>query len=124
MTETWESLLLHATYLLETVTEGQLSNLIRTDSGEFSLTEAGREVPVTELSGAQRSMVGLCLRVALSQVFYSGSLFLLLDEPCADMSEENAARVAGMLQGLTGTQIIMVSHRQSGVMSAGNVIAL
>jgi DNA repair exonuclease SbcCD ATPase subunit len=124
MAETWENLLLQATHLLETVTERKLSNLIRTDSGEFSLTEDGREVPVTELSGAQRSMVGLCLRVALSQVFYSGNLFLLLDEPCADMSEDNAARVAGMLQGLTGTQIIMVSHRQSGVMSAGNVIAL
>lgn len=124
MTETWENLLLQATYLLETVTEGKLSTLKRTDSGDFSLIEEGREVPVTELSGAQRSMVGLCLRVALSQTFYSGNLFLLLDEPCADMSEDNAARIAGMLQGLTGTQIIMVSHRQSGVMNAGHVIAL
>jgi len=110
--ETWDNLLQLASFWLSTVSA--LSNLERTDSGDFTVQENGVTVPVSELSGAQRSLVGICLRIALSRVFYGKTCPLLLDEPSADCSDSNAARLAGLLRGL-GQQVILVSHRGGDV---------
>lgn len=122
--DTWDSLLYQASYLIESTTEGLLSNLTRTSSGEFYICEADRIVPVDELSGARKSIVSVCLRVALSNTFYGNKGFTLLDEVTADCTDENAARVAGMLKGLNSTQVIMVSHRQGDAMNADLIISL
>jgi DNA repair exonuclease SbcCD ATPase subunit len=118
----WSSLLDYASWLLESVSSGRLKNLKRSSSGDFTVQEAEREVPVTELSGAQRSMTGLALRLAMTQTFYGQGLPILLDEVTADMTDDNAAAVAGMLQGL-GMQVITVSHR-TGDAVQGQVVAL
>lgn len=120
-TEVWTSLLSFASHLVSLTTEGRLSDVQRRD-GEFFVTEGGYEMPASELSGSQRSIVGLCLRIALTKVFYGGDLPLLLDEISSDMTDETAAATSGMLASL-GHQVIVVSHRQ-GDTAQGEVIAL
>ena len=85
--------------------------------------EDDKEVPVKELSGAEKSIVGLCLRLSLARVFYGDSGFTLLDESTSDCREVNAARVAGMLQGLQ-SQVIMISHRSGDTVNATNNIVI
>lgn len=122
MSELWDGMLNYASHLISVTTSNELSRVYRQD-GELTVDERGEAVPVSELSGFQRSLVGLALRVAMSRVFYGGDHMLLLDEPTADANDENAARVAGMLQGL-GTQVIFVSHREGDSVNAGNIIRL
>lgn len=122
MLELWDGLFHFASHLLASTTGGQITRVYRLD-GEITVDEAGIAVPVSELSGFQRSLVGLALRIGMSRVFYGGDLPLLLDEPTADASEENAARVAGMLQGLR-SQVIIVSHRLGDSANAENFIQL
>lgn len=121
--DTWTTVTQCADSLLGAVTEGGMGGLTRTDSGEFTVDEEAAGVPLDELAGSRQSIVGLCLRIALAQVFHGEQGFLLLDEVTADCSDENAARVAGMLQAV-GTQTLMVTHRQGDAVNADNIIAL
>lgn len=118
--DTWDGLLRHASYWLSSIST--LSEISRSDAGDFYVKENGVEVPVTELSGAQSALVGICLRLALSRVFYGKSCTLLLDEPSADCSDANAARLAGLLRGL-GQQVLLVSHRGGDVQQADQVFS-
>ena len=122
MSEMWDGLLAYASHLINTTTNGQLSKVFRTE-GELMVTEDGETVAVSELSGYQRSLVGLALRIAMSRVFYGSDLFLLLDEPTSNASNENAARIAGMLQGL-GSQVIFVSHRDGDSANAATIFRI
>jgi DNA repair exonuclease SbcCD ATPase subunit len=122
MSEMWDGLLNYASHLINTTTNGQLSKVFRTD-GELMVEEESETVAVSELSGYQRSLVGLALRIAMSRVFYGGDLPLFLDEPTADASNENAARIAGMLQGL-GSQVIFVSHRDGDSANAATILRI
>lgn len=119
----WEGLLQYASSLISNTTSGVLSNLTRSDKGEFRVEETGQNIPVEEASGFQKSLIGTALRVALSKVFYGDNLFLLLDEATADANDENAAAVAGMLASLN-MQVVMVSHRGGDAVNAGNLVEL
>lgn len=120
--DSWDGLMQYASALLETTSEGLMSNLTRED-GIFYIQEKGRVVPVTEVSGARKSLTGLCLRIALANTFYGNQGFTLLDEITADATEDNSAKIAGMLRSLD-MQVIMVSHRLNDTLNAHNVIAL
>lgn len=119
----WGGLLNYASSLIHNTTDGRLSELTRADSGDFSIKEDGRVVPIAESSGAQRSIVGLALRIALSKIFYGDNLLLLLDEATSDASDETAAAISGMLNSLN-FKIISVSHRQGDTVNAGNIVEL
>lgn len=120
--ESWDALVQYASNLISSTTDGLMTNLLR-EEGSFYIHEKGRLVPVNELSGARKSLTGLCLRLALANTFYGSKGFTLLDEVTADATEENAARVAGMLRSLN-MQVIMVSHRLNDALNAQNVIVL
>lgn len=122
MADTWDALLNYTSALVSSVTEGRLSSLSRTN-GDFMIKEDDREIPCEELSGGQKSIVGICLRLALSQVFYGKGLTLLLDEPAADLADDMAAALSGMLRGL-GHQVVMVTHRQGDASVADEVIEI
>lgn len=100
-----------------------MTSLSRSDSGDFTIVENDQLVPIEELSGARKSIVGLCLRLSLAHLFYGTGGFVLLDEVTADCSEGNAARIAGMLRGLQ-SQVIMVTHRQGDAVNANHSILL
>jgi exonuclease SbcC len=117
----WDGLLQYASSLVSNTTGGVLTDLDRSSGGEFLLKEDGRQIPVSEASGAQRSIVGLALRAAMTKVFYGDNLFLLLDEVTADASDETAAAIAGMLSSLN-MQVVTVTHRTGEAVNAGTVI--
>jgi DNA repair exonuclease SbcCD ATPase subunit len=123
MDEAWTALTVYTSHLVSSVTDGAITNLTRDDSGEFFAIENGHPTPVEELSGAQKSIIGLCLRLSLSHLFYGDNGFVLLDEVTADCSEANSAKVAGMLRGLN-SQVVMVTHRQGDAVNANNAILL
>jgi DNA repair exonuclease SbcCD ATPase subunit len=123
MEDSWSSLTNYASHLISFVTDGFIHGLNRSDAGDFFIVEGGQLAPVEELSGARKSIVGLCLRLSLAHLFYGTGGFTLLDEVTADCSENNAARVAGMLRGLQ-TQVIMVTHRDSDAVNANHSIFL
>lgn len=122
MSELWQGLLSYASYLVNLTTEGILTRVFRLDS-ELVVEEAGEVVPVSELSGAQRSVVGACIRIAMSRVFYGGDLFLLLDEASESMDDDMAARFTGMLRALE-TQVVLVTHRTGDAVNADTTIQL
>jgi len=123
MEDSWAALTNYASHLINSVTDGLINNLSRSASGDFYVLEGGQPAPVEELSGARKSIVGLCLRLSLAHLFYGVGGFVLLDEVTADCSENNAAKVAGMLRGLQ-SQVIMVTHRQSDATNANHSICL
>jgi DNA repair exonuclease SbcCD ATPase subunit len=126
MVELWDNMLAYASHLISTTTDGlpdgRLTQVFR-EEGELFVVEDGYKMAVSELSGFQRSLVGLAIRIAMSRTFYGEDHFLLLDEPTSDANDESAARIAGMLQGL-GSQVIYVTHREGDAMNAGTVISL
>lgn len=119
----WDGLLNYSSALISNTTGGVLSGLDRDAKGEFTIKELGREIPVTEASGAQRSIIGLALRVALTKVFYGDKLLLLLDEATADASDETAAAIAGMLSSLN-MQVVTVTHRSGDAVNAGTILEI
>ena len=119
----WDSLIRYSSYLMEATTEGLLTQLSRDESGTFFVQENSRVVPVSELSGARKSIVSICIRIALAKVFFGDHGFTLMDEITADCTDENAARVAGLLQSLK-SQTILVTHRTGDLVNASTVIAL
>lgn len=123
MQDIWLSVTQYSSHLISSTTQGFMNHLSRNEAGDFLIEENERQVPVEELSGARRSIVGLCLRIALSRLFLGNEGFALLDEVTADCTEENAARVAGLLQSLN-SQVIMVTHREGDATNAENVILL
>lgn len=123
MEDSWNALIQYASSLVSTASEGSITQLVRSNTGEFSVTESGYETPVDELSGAQKSIVGLSLRLSLAHSFYGDQGFVLLDEVTADCSETTAAQIAGMLRSLN-SQVIMVTHRQSDALNANHSIVL
>lgn len=123
MEDSWAALTNYAGHLINSTTEGLMHTLNRSDSGDFYILENGQTVPVEELSGARKSIVGLCLRLSLAHLFYGTGGFVLLDEVTADCSENNAARIAGMLRGLQ-SQVIMVTHHQGDAVNANHSILL
>ena len=119
----WDGLLNYASALVSNTTGGVLGSLSRANNGEFTVQEQGRTIPVSEASGAQRSIIGLALRVAMTKVFYGNKMFLLLDEVTSDASDETAAAIAGMLQSLD-MQIVSVTHRTGDAVNAGMVLEI
>jgi ABC-type uncharacterized transport system ATPase subunit len=74
--------------------------------------------------GCQLEMLGVAMRLALSNVFYEDDVgFMMLDEASSQMSDDNAINLASMLAS-TGKQILYVTHRKTEQLSAGNVITL
>ena len=122
LSEMWDGLLHYASHLINLTTDGKLSQVYK-EGDDLWVVEEGRPVPVSEVSGFQRSLLGLALRIGLSRVFFGQEHVLLLDEPTADARDENAARVAGMLQGL-GSQVVFVTHREGDAANAGTVITI
>lgn len=123
----WQHLLDSASMLLHNTTNvlagGHITQVTRASDGAFLALEQQRWVPVSELSGAQRSIVGLALRISMNKVFYGTGLPLLLDEATADARGDTAAAVGGMLQSL-GMQVISVTHRSGDMVNADSVVAL
>lgn len=101
-------------------TDGDISDVLMTEDG-IAYVEDGKEFDKTEASGAQKSIIGLGMKLGMAQLLAGRFDSLLLDEISADMSEEISMRCMLALSAYCG-QSIAVTHRQEDV--GGNVITL
>ena len=119
----WAGITNYAGEFASSCTGGAVESVARTDKGEFSYSEKGEEFPVAAASGLQRSVMGLGIQIAMSQMMPSPLSSLLLDEPSADADEERSLAMSSLLAA-THDQIIMVSHRQLDGAVASNTIEM
>ena len=118
----WRTILGTATHFISKSTSGWITQVGRNDRGEFTFFENGIEAAAKDVaSGAQKAFIGTAIKVGLAQAKMGSSSMVLLDEPTADMRDENASKLAAGLMMLSG-QKIMITHRDSERMVAQNII--
>ena len=91
-----------------------------------SKTEKGFAVdglPVHRLSGSEKSILGIALRVSLRNIFAPSAGFLILDEVAADCDEERTAVVTAAIASVQG-QTISITHEGISSLSCDNLIDL
>lgn len=80
-------------------------------------------LPVHRLSGSEKSILGISLRVALREIFAPAAGFIILDEPAADCDENRTAAVMAAVASVRG-QVIMITHEELSSSSADNILDL
>lgn len=118
----WRTILGTSTHFINKSTGGWISAVGRNDRGDFTFTENGIEAIAKEsASGAQKAFIGTALKIGLAQAKMGSNAMVLLDEPTADMRDDNASKLASGLSMLPG-QKIMITHRDSERMIAQNIV--
>ena len=123
LSDVWKRLLQQASTFAEQCTNGAVTTLGQDDKGGFFFVHDGVKRPVVVASGAQRAILGLGLRLALSEMLASECDFVLLDEPTADTDTTHSMAVTTALSN-TGRQMVVVSHRELDGLAADQIIQL
>ena len=123
MGDVWAQFMANASQFASACTDGVIESVTRSDEGEFGYVEAGYEMTVKEASGAQRSIMGLAVQIALSEAADCPLDIIMIDEPAADMDPEHSMATAMMLAS-KGKQVIMISHSQMDNSVCENIISL
>jgi len=105
---------------ISSCTDNDISE-VSNSSGIITYTENGIIYPKQNASGAQKSLMGIGMKLGLSRIVPCKLGVILLDEVSADMSDVVSSRCMMALSAYRG-QTITISHRQYDV--AGNVISL
>lgn len=121
--EIWEGVMGYASHFVSSCTDNAIESVSRQEDGKFTYVEAGETMPIEAASGAQRSLMGLGVQMALSQMLPTAFDGVLLDEPTSDMDEERSMAMALMLAN-SKSQVLMVSHRQMDNSVASHNITL
>ena len=123
MGKVWGGIMGQASSFSSACTGGDISQVGRDDKGKFTFTEGGHELPVAAASGAQRSVMGLGVQLAMASLLPSPLSTIMLDEPGSDMDPERSLSLTTLLAA-DHNQILMVSHRELDGAVASNTIAL
>lgn len=109
-----------ASEFVKTCTGGDISEVFMGDSG-IRYKENDRDRGTVSASGAQKTLIGLGMKLGLSQIVKSPFGALLLDEISADMDDDISLACLTVL-GDYCEQAIIVSHMPSDV--ADNIVEL
>lgn len=77
---------------------------------------SGHEIAINMLSGGQRSVLSVCMRFAINELFGTNLGLLILDEPSASMDRDNVIAMRGLFDQIhsvsitTGVQTIIITH--------------
>lgn len=128
MENIWDVILSTASEIVANATsemENPIDRVLIDDKGKFMFESGGNVFYVQGgAGGCQLEMLGVAMRLALSNVFYEDDVgFMMLDEASSQMSDDNAINLASMLAS-TDKQILYVTHRKTEQLSADNVITL
>ncbi len=119
----WDQFMAVASNFASACTGGAVEEIKRLPEGGFSYVEGGQEMAVKDASGAQGSIMGLAVQIALAESTSSPFRVVLADEPTADMDPEHSMATAAMLAA-GSSQVIVVSHSQMDSSVCENVISL
>lgn len=88
-------------------------------SGDMTMTctmPSGHVVPIYLLSGGQRSVLSVCMRFAINELFGNKLGLLVLDEPSASMDSDNVIAMRRLFEQIhtvslsTGVQTLAITH--------------
>jgi hypothetical protein len=120
----WASILGAASGFINKTTQGWITEIGRSPTGNFTFTENGIVGTVKgDASGAQKEFIGVSLRIGLGMALQGDRALLMLDEPTGGMTEANADKLATGLLGVAGQKIV-ITHRSSERLTAANIINL
>lgn len=110
MSEVWDGVLGQASQFASNCTNGDIRSISRIEE-EFVFDEGLAEVlPVKGCaSGAQKTFMGVGVKLALAMMMNTGFNTLLLDEPAAALRDERSVALVAALKA-SGQQVIIVSH--------------
>jgi DNA repair exonuclease SbcCD ATPase subunit len=121
--EAWAGVTAYASQFAQGCTGGDIEAVLRSDDGVFKYMEAGEIAPIAGASGAQSSIMGLGIQIALGQMIPTALDVLLLDEPTADMTPEVSMAAMSLIKS-AGSQTIVISHRELDGSLADQIIQL
>jgi DNA repair exonuclease SbcCD ATPase subunit len=109
--------------ILQAITDGSIHRIEFSANHELWYRDASYALqPVSRLSGGEKAVVGVCLRIALAeqalQVSQSGRMrFLILDEVLGSLDEERLEAMQTVFDSVQQTgffeHVIMVTHLES-----------
>jgi exonuclease SbcC len=117
----WDGITSQASTFASACTDGHIARIVRKENGSFAYVEGEVERPIDAASGAQRSLMGLGVQLALDGLLPCPWQTLLLDEPAADMDTQHSLAMSSILSA-EGKQLIVVTHRELDGAVAQNVI--
>lgn len=121
--EAWSGVTAYASQFSQGCTGGDIEAVVRSEDGAFRYMEDGMVAPIAAASGAQSSIMGLGIQIALGKMLPTELDVLLLDEPTADMTPEVSMAAMSLIKS-TGSQTIVISHRELDSSLADQVIQL
>lgn len=120
----WRLILGVASKFINETTQGWITEIGRNKNGKFTFTENGIIGTVKgDASGAQKEFIGVALRIGLGMALQGDKALLMLDEPTAGMTEDNAEKLSNGLLGVSGQKVV-ITHRRSERLTAANIINL
>lgn len=119
----WAGLLEEASQFVNICTSGDVSGVSVDDKFNLTYKEGEYDFPIDNASGAQKSLIGLGIRLAITNMLPSNVDFILVDEVTADMTSDISA-IAMSVVRTKCQQTIAVSHREQDLMASDNIISL
>lgn len=119
----WDFFLGSASTFVSNCTNGMITEIQRTDNGQFQFVEDDQVMGIKDASGAQEAIMGLAVQMALAEASQCPLDVLLVDEPTADMDADHSMAVVGMLS-TKGRQVIAISHREMDASLCKKVVLL
>lgn len=119
----WDVLMASASMFVSAATGGRISRVLRSEDGDFQYEEDGKIMQASEGSGAQTSIIGLAIQMALADAAPCALDIQLMDEPGADCDPEHAAALMTVLAA-SSRQVIAITHRELDTAIFNNTITL
>jgi DNA repair exonuclease SbcCD ATPase subunit len=121
--QVWAQFMASASDYASTLTNGEIEEILRTPEGRFVFIERGHEMHLKDASGAQSSVMGLSVQIALAESAGCPLDILLVDEPCASMDPDHSLATTALFASL-GKQVVAISHSPMDSSVCSNSIRL
>lgn len=110
LADTWATLTAEVSEFVSRCTDREIELIQRTPEGKFLYTQGGETRPLDGLSGGQRALAGVGMRLAMGSLSPAAAGALVLDEPSSELNDELAGVMAAELRA-QWRQVILVTHR-------------
>lgn len=110
LADTWATLTAEVSEFVSRCTDREIELIQRTPEGKFYYTQGGETRPLDGLSGGQRALAGVGMRLAMGSLSPAAAGALVLDEPSSELNDELAGVMAAELRA-QWRQVILVTHR-------------